>query len=436
MDMAMGAKLAWSWQEWENQILDGKFRLLKYLGGSERSGVFLTERPEGEPRKAAIKIIPADPNTAEAYLSRWRESASLFHPHLIQLFETGSTTLGNISCAYVVMELAEEDLSQVDRPLASSEATEMLDATLKGLSYLHNQGLAHGHLKTSNILAIADQLKISSDTIRPAGEWRKDLDVQVQGDPPEIATSGATPAGDVWSLGVTLVNAATMQAPTWEHGAANPKLPENLPAALRAPVSSCLRKDPGQRWTVDELEAFLRRNAGARPVFQPPPSSAKSATARYLLVAGALALLVTSAAILPRFFRNSALPEQPAVKEVSTRAAAPVPPASITPPVPGPRTVVNQVLPDVPAKARNTIQGKVTIRIRAGVDARGNVVDVRNESPESSRFFGNLALQAARRWKFTPVGPDGGAATQEWLLRFEFVQNPKNPVSVQAKAAR
>jgi len=90
---------------------------------------------------------------------------------------------------------------------------------------------------------------------------------------------------------------------------------------------------------------------------------------------------------------------------------------------------VSQVLPDVPAKARNTIQGKVTVRIRAGVDSNGNVVDVKNESPESSRFFGNLALQAARRWKFTP-GPS------EWILRFEFVRNPKNPVSVQAKAVR
>src|SRR5438132_1564927 len=101
-----------------------------------------------------------------------------------------------------------------------------------------------------------------------------------------------------------------------------------------------------------------------------------------------------------------------------------------------PRNVVNQVLPDVPAKARNTIQGKVTIRIRADVDASGNVVAVQNESPESSRFFGNLALQAARRWKFTPVSPDGVSATQQWLLRFDFVQNPKNTVSVQAKAAR
>jgi TonB family protein len=328
------------------------------------------------------------------------------------------------------MEYADEDLSQVGRPLAAAEVTEMLDATLKGLSYLHEQGLAHGHLKTSNILAVADQLKLSSDTIRPAGEWRKDLDIRELVDPPEIATSGATPAGDVWSLGVTLVNAATMQAPSWEPGAANPTLPASLPAALRAPVSSCLRKDPGQRWTVEELEAFLRRNAGARPVFQPPPSSTKSAKPRNLLVAGAIGLLVASAAILPRFLRNSSAPEQPVAVPVRSALEAPARQNPV------PRAVVNEVLPDVPAKARNTIRGKVTVRIRADVDANGNVVDVKNESRESSRFFGNLALQAARRWKFTPSTPDGATGIQPWILRFEFVRNPKSPVSVQANAAR
>lgn len=433
MDMMMGVKQAWAWQEWENQIVDGKFRLLKYLGGSERSGVFLTERPDAEPRKAAIKVIPADASAAEAYLSRWRESAALFHPHLTQLFEMGCATLGNVSCAYVLMEYAEENLSQVGRPLAAAEVTDLLGAVLQGLSYLHNQGLAHGHLKTSNILAVADQLKMSSDTIRPAGEWHKDLDFPEQGDPPEIATSGATPAGDVWSLGVTLVKAATLQAPSWDPGAANPTLPDSLPVGLRAPVSSCLRKDPGQRWTVEELEAFLRRNAAARPVFQPKSSGSRSATPRYLLAAGAVGLLAVSAALWPRVFRRSAPPEQPAVKELSPKPAVPTPPASIVPSIPGPRTVMNQVLPDVPAQARNTISGKVTIRIRAAVDATGNVVNVKNESPESSRFFGNLALQAARQWRFAPAGPDGAAGTQEWILRFEFVRNPKNPVSVQAK---
>ena len=98
------------------------------------------------------------------------------------------------------MEYAEEDLGQVDRPLTAGEALDMLAGTVKALSYLHGKQLAHGHLKPSNILAVGDQLKISGDTIRPAGEWRSDLDPTGPCDPPEIAQQGASPAGASWSV--------------------------------------------------------------------------------------------------------------------------------------------------------------------------------------------------------------------------------------------
>jgi TonB family protein len=231
-------------------------------------------------------------------------------------------------------------------------------------------------------------------------------------------------------LGVTLVQAAAMQPPSWEPGAAAATLPENLPSVFRAPVSSCLRKDPGQRWTVEELEAYLRRTAAARPVFQPKPSSERSATPRYLFVAGAVALLLASAALLPRVLRHDAAPPQPVVQAPAPVVQDPAPIAAAPPVKTVRQEIVKQVLPDVPAKARETIRGKVTVRVRVRVDAAGSVAEVKNESPESSRFFGNLALQAARRWRFTPASP------REWILRFEFVRNPKNPVSVQASASR
>jgi TonB family protein len=71
----------------------------------------------------------------------------------------------------------------------------------------------------------------------------------------------------------------------------------------------------------------------------------------------------------------------------------------------------------------------VKVNIRVGVDHAGSVVDAKNESPGSSRFFGNLALQAARQWKFAS-GPSNHS--QEWMLHFQFVRDAKHPVSVQA----
>ena len=58
--MIGGAKAAQDWSEWEGQIIDGKFPLLRYLGCADRNAVFLTERSEGEPRTAAIKLVPAN----------------------------------------------------------------------------------------------------------------------------------------------------------------------------------------------------------------------------------------------------------------------------------------------------------------------------------------------------------------------------------------
>jgi len=47
------------WKQWEGQVVNGKFPLLRYLGGSEYSAVFLTEFNQSErPQRAAIKLIP------------------------------------------------------------------------------------------------------------------------------------------------------------------------------------------------------------------------------------------------------------------------------------------------------------------------------------------------------------------------------------------
>src|ERR1700680_2034838 len=121
-----------AWKQWEGQVVDGKFRLLQYLGGGEHSMVFLTEHSEYEPKKAAIKLIPADVENTDRQLYRWRLAAKLSHPHLIRLFQMGRCQLGNMGLLYVVMEYIEEDLSQVlpQRPITAVEARELLDPTL------------------------------------------------------------------------------------------------------------------------------------------------------------------------------------------------------------------------------------------------------------------------------------------------------------------
>jgi TonB family protein len=443
--MSTGVKAAKTWDQWEGQVVDGKFQLLRYLGGSDRSAVYLTERSRGEPRTAAIKLVPADDLSVAAQLARWKAAALLSHPHLLRLFEMGRAKLGGISFAYVLMEYAEEDLSQVPRPLTEAEAVDVLRSSLDALAYLHGNGVAHGHLRPSNIMAVADQLKVSSDTILTIGEWSSTLDSRQPYDPPEIVSKGASAAGDVWSIGVTLVEATTKQLPSWETGAAVASLPDGLPSAFHGPVSTCLRRDPQQRWTVADFANSLRPNVET-PLPAPHGSPTAKRTRPHYIVMGAIGLTLAAAAIIPRFASRRDASPSPVSEPVVSRQepATNPPPAEVVPPktvVPKPsdqvvvNDIVKQVLPEVPAKARDTIQGKVSVNILVDVDAAGSVVDAKNESPASSRFFGNLALQAARQWKFAPANADRSARSRKWNLRFYFFPDPARPVSVQAISA-
>src|SRR5512135_1465271 len=102
-----------AWKQLEGQAVNGKFHLRQYLGGSDYSAVFLTEVGEQKRQRAAIKLIPADPESAALQLSRWELAAKLSHPHLLRLFQMGRCQPVKMGLLYVVMEYAEEDLSQI-----------------------------------------------------------------------------------------------------------------------------------------------------------------------------------------------------------------------------------------------------------------------------------------------------------------------------------
>src|SRR5580658_8503162 len=120
-----------TFKQWEGQVV-ANFGVGRYLGGSDHSAVFLTERvgdgqtadqAGGQTHVAAIKLIPLLSENAEIQLARWRLAAGLAHPHLLKSFEFGEWELGGVPLLYVVMECAEENLAQVlvERPLAADE---------------------------------------------------------------------------------------------------------------------------------------------------------------------------------------------------------------------------------------------------------------------------------------------------------------------------
>src|ERR1700746_1141138 len=156
---------------WVGQSVDGRFPLQKHLGGSRTNAVFLTHIAGTPEAKAVIKLVLASSCDPEAQLALWRSAAKLSHPSLIRILDGGRCWLAGSDLIFVVVEYSEGNLGEVlpRRALTPAEGQAMLRPIIEALKYLHRQGLVHGHLRPSNVMAVNEQLKISADGIRPGG---------------------------------------------------------------------------------------------------------------------------------------------------------------------------------------------------------------------------------------------------------------------------
>jgi TonB family protein len=435
--------------DWTGRLIDGRFTLLKWLGGSDRSGVFLTELAGPGSQKVAIKLIPADNPDAEAHLARWALTGTLSHPHLMHLLHTGRCQTETTGLVYSVTEFAEEVLSEIiaERPLAPDEAKEMLVPVLDVLFYLHGKGFVHGHLKPPNIMVVSDQLKISGDGLGLRGEFPKQFGALSIYDAPEVASEGISPATDVWLLGVTLVEALTQHPPLWDRSAnRDPIVPDSIAQPFAGIAQHCLQVDPARRCTLSDVNRA--RFEPARPLPNQANNTDKTGTVPpkfrvTALIATVVAVFAVIAALYLRSHRTS--PSLRAIRQQPVDAAIPQP-GPVTPPrsavhspIQGTQTegavngvVAKRVLPDVLQSASETIWGTVRVRIRITVDPSGDVSSATFDSPGPSRYFANVALQAARGWKFKPAQVDGQAVRSVWILQFDFRQTGTEVTPVEA----
>jgi TonB family protein len=242
--------------------------------------VFLTERLEGDRKvNAAIRIAQPGSDEIEDNFSRWQEASKLSHPNLIQLYEMGRFELDGTRFIYAVMECADENLAQIlpSRGLTDGEARATLESVLSVLAYLHRKGFVHGRVKPANIMAVGDQLKLSSDELQRVGKPLTGRGYAEAYDAPE-STPGAfpvaqpvAPAADVWSLGVTLVQTLTQDLPDLRAAEQkDPLVPETLPQPFRDIATHSLVRQPQNRWTVDQIAARLEGRMPVEPKPAPP----------------------------------------------------------------------------------------------------------------------------------------------------------------------
>ena len=178
------------------------------------------------------------------------------------------------------MDYAEQNLGQLlqHRALSETEVREMLPMTLDALGFLHARDLVQGQLKPSNILVIDNQLKLASDTIRPAGEATASIGTLSVYNPPEARDGSFSTSGDMWALGVTLCQALTQRPPSRSGDRGESvALPTDFPVAFIDIVRRCLARNPAQRPSAADFQEWLKRGSAVAEVAAPPPAVAAPA---------------------------------------------------------------------------------------------------------------------------------------------------------------
>ncbi|KDO66938.1 hypothetical protein CISIN_1g0427461mg, partial [Citrus sinensis] len=143
---------------------------------------------------------------------------------------------------------------------------------VSALKYLHSRNIVHCDVKGKNVLVGPNSSFVKLADFGAAGEATvsdtRGVKIQPRGSPlwmaPEVVRGECQgPESDVWSLGCTIIEMVTGK-PAWEDFGANtlsrigfsdelPRFPTQSSELGRDFLDKCLRREPGERWSCDQL---------------------------------------------------------------------------------------------------------------------------------------------------------------------------------------
>lgn len=148
-----------------------------------------------------------------------------------------------------------------------------------------------------------------------------------------------------------------------------------------------------------------------------PPLWRRLSRSVLLPIIGVVAVLLGWLGI--RTFTAAPPPPQPAAVTTAEPVPKALEPDVPQPPPDAPLSAVNEAIPDAPRSALDTIRGTIRISVRVIIDKQGTVIEAAADERGPSRYFERLALDAARKWTFTPANL---AERREMQLRFNFTR--------------
>lgn len=222
-------------------------------------------------RDVAVKYLKREYADDEGFHSRFlteaRSAASLHHPGIATVFDFGESESED-GLPFLVMEYVEgRTLSEIltAGALDAATAQDYIHQAATALAEAHSRDLVHRDIKPGNLLVTDDGVvKITDFGIARAGDGMALTETgQLIGTPsyisPEQAEGkAATPASDVYALGVVLFECLTGHRPYEADSpvaialahvrAPVPDLPSEVPAGLAAVTTRALAKDPAERY--------------------------------------------------------------------------------------------------------------------------------------------------------------------------------------------
>jgi serine/threonine protein kinase len=236
-------------------------------------------------RRVAIKVLlsqdPRDPESTQRFRREAQAAASLSHPNIVGVYETGSN--------FIVMEYVDgrtlKDVIRAEGPLYSERAAEICADVCSALVAAHARGLIHRDIKPANIMLMPDgRVKLMDLGIARATTQTAAVVGTAQYISPEQAQGQTVDyRSDLYSLGCCLYEMLTGRAPftvasptaisQWRAWRAREDLmlPRMLNADVPAPLEAiCLKAMadlPDNRYqTAAEMHDDLKRFRNGQPV--------------------------------------------------------------------------------------------------------------------------------------------------------------------------
>ncbi|WP_030193269.1 Stk1 family PASTA domain-containing Ser/Thr kinase [Streptomyces sp. NRRL S-87] len=280
----------------EPRRLGGRYELGSVLGRGGMAEVYLAHDTRLG-RTVAVKTLRADLARDPSFQARFRReaqsAASLNHPAIVAVYDTGEDYVDNISIPYIVMEYVDgstlRELLHSGRKLLPERTLEMTVGILQALEYSHRAGIVHRDIKPANVmLTRTGQVKVMDFGIaRAMGDSGMTMTQTAavigtaQYLSPEQAKGETVDArSDLYSTGCLLYELLTVRPPfvgdspvavAYQHVREEPQPPSNfdpeITPEMDAIVLRALVKDPDYRYqSADEMRADIEACLEGQPV--------------------------------------------------------------------------------------------------------------------------------------------------------------------------